>query len=85
MSKYTIERSNGQSARTAESMKDALRISREWLCVSRVYRGAQYFTDRPSDDDGRETCNALDVWRNRIDASQQSAHAADVVISWRDK
>jgi hypothetical protein len=80
--KYTIERVNGDPARHAASMQEALRIARQWLGVNRVYRGSRYTTDRPAGDGDRETCEALDVWRERKNVGREMSTPADAVISW---
>lgn len=96
MTNYTIEHANGDSA-TATSMTGAIAAARRMLGGSmreipgggfevsgRVYRGAEYRTDRPSasDPDEREYVDALDIWAFRKDATQQSDAQAPVVISW---
>ncbi len=80
---YRIDRSNGES-RTASSMSGALRIARQMVGSQRVYRGAEYTTDRPSDDgrNDRVIVEALDIWRTKSAAQQQNGACADVVISW---
>lgn len=83
MKTYQIDRSNGDT-RTAKSMTDALATARRMLGVSRVYRGAEYITDRPVKDD-REACNALDIWTARNQASAISDAQAPIVISWAGK
>ena len=83
--KYTIERFNGQPARHADSMKDAIRIAREWLGVDRVYKSAEYQTDRPAASGGREMCYGLDIWRERKNVTREMFVPADVVITWREK
>lgn len=79
--KYKLWFRNGHTARTAPSMDEAIRIARQVLGASRVYRGVQYVTDEPSGDD-RRTVEALDIWRSRIDASSQRSVSADCVITW---
>lgn len=85
MKTYHIDRSNG-THRTATSLADALRIARELLGVSRVYRGAEYQTDRPASEYwkarglAREYCTGLDIWTSRKGAAEGSQ--APVVISW---
>ena len=96
MTTYTIEHKNGESA-TATSMTGALAAARRMLAgsmreipgggfelSSRVYRGAEYRTDRPSATEPGELeyVDALDVWAFRKDAMQQSDAQAPVVISW---
>ena len=79
---YTIERSNGDSA-TANSKASAISTARRMLGVARVYRGAQYQTDRPAGCDGdREYCTGLDIWRSRADAARETNGQADAVITW---
>ena len=67
---------------TATSMTAALRICRERL--GRIYRGAEYTTDRPSasDQDEREYVDALDIWTNRADAKNGMPNHPAAVISW---
>jgi hypothetical protein len=81
MRTYKIERTNGDRA-TAHSLKDALAASRRMLGVTRVYRGAEYQTDRPGKDDEREYCTGLDIWTSPAEAKRQSDAPAPVVISW---
>jgi hypothetical protein len=79
---YTIERSNGDSA-TANSKASAISTARRMLGVARVYRGAQYQTDRPIGRIGdREYCTGLDIWRSRANAARETNGHADVVITW---
>jgi hypothetical protein len=80
--KYTIERSNGTPARHATSLRKAISIARAMLSVPRVYRGAQYLTDRPNGED-LESCEAIDIWRRRDWAHFEMANSADAVISWK--
>lgn len=82
MSKYTIERTNGDKA-TANSMADAVASARRMLGASRVYRGAEYQTDRPGKDGDRENCTGLDIWASRRNAAREMSAPADVVISWQ--
>ena len=96
MTTFTIEHANGESA-TALSMTGAMAAARRMLAGSmrempgggfelsgRIYRGAEYRTDRPSasDPDEREYVDALDIWAFRKDATQQSDVQAPVLISW---
>jgi hypothetical protein len=72
------------SAETIEatSMTAALRACR-WR-LGRIYRGAEYRTDRPSatDPDEREYVDALDIWTNRADAKNDMLTHPAAVISW---
>lgn len=93
---YTVTRENGEE-QTAGSMRTALKIARQMLAgelreipgggfrvSQRIYRGAEYRTDRPSESgDEREYVEALDIWAFRSDAMQASGAQAPVVISWR--
>lgn len=83
MKTYRIDRSNGETS-IASSFREAMTITREMLGSARIYRGAEYQTDRPSieADKDRETCTALDIWTSRADAQIQSGTPAPVVISW---
>ena len=95
MKLYTITRENGE-VQTANSMSEALKIARQMLAgesreipgggfrfSSRIYRGAEYRTDRPSErGDEREYVDAMDIWAFRSDATQESGVQAPVVISW---
>jgi len=67
---------------TASSMSAALRICRDRL--GRIYRGAEYNTDRPSatDPDEREYVEALDIWTSRADATNDTLTHPSAVISW---
>ena len=80
MPKYRIDRDNGDTT-TARSMSAALATARRELGVSRVYRGAQYRTDRPGTDGDRIFCTGLDIWRTRREATSQSGTCAPIVIS----
>lgn len=82
--KYTIDRDNGESY-TASSMSAAIAQARRVLCATRVYRGAEYQTDRPTRGGERQYCTGLDIWRTRADATKQSSACAPIVISWRTK
>lgn len=81
MKTYQIDRSNGDT-RTAKSMADALATARRMLGVSRVYRGAEYATDRPTKEGDREGCTGLDIWTSRAHAAQQTNGQPPVVISF---
>ena len=78
--RYTIERSNGEK-RTANSINGALRIARNMIGVSRMYRGALYTTDRSGAND-RIECYALDIWTTGEQAIRENGSQAPVVISW---
>lgn len=82
MHKYRITSDNGDT-HTARSMKAAIATARRELGVTRVYRGAQYRTDRPGTEGERERvyCTGLDIWRTRAEATRQSNACAPVVIS----
>lgn len=81
MKTYKIDRSNGDS-RTVSSSKVAIATARRMLGVSRVYRGAEYQTDRPGKDGDREYCTGLDIWASRADANRVTGGQAPIVISW---
>lgn len=81
---YTIDFYPGTaSAETIErtSMTAALRACR--ARIGRIYRGAEYRTDRPSSDpDERVYVDALDIWANRADAKNDMLTHPAAVISW---
>lgn len=81
MTTYSIDRSNGE-IRTASNSKAAFATARRMLGVSRVYRGAEYQTDRPGQHGEREYCTGLDIWTSRADANRETGGPAPVVISW---
>lgn len=81
MKTYKIERANGDK-RTAASLRGALTVARRMLGVHRIYRGAEYQTDRPDDNGEREYCTGLDIWTSRKMAITDTGKSADVVISW---
>ncbi len=80
--KYRLDRNNGTDPQFASSKKHAIRLAKEWIGVNRVYRGAEYQTDRLSENGERQSVFALDIWSNKLNASQQMNTCADVVISW---
>jgi hypothetical protein len=80
--KYEITYRKNGLTETTDSLWTALRLTRSMLNVDRVYRGAEYQTDRPQGDD-REPCTALDIWIDRRMAASETPIMADAVISWR--
>lgn len=72
--KYTISFAIGPN-RTATSMADAIRKARAGLLATRIYRGAEY----DHEDGGR----ALDLWRDKRNATREMGVPADAVVTWR--
>lgn len=80
MKTYTIEGPGAPA--TSTSMAEALQEARRQLGAYRVYRGAEYQTDRPGKNGDREYCMALDIWSTMVAARNQTDGQAPVVISW---
>ena len=81
MTRYTID-THSHGSDTATSMADALASARRLRGTKRLYRGAEYQSDRPVGRDGdREYVTATDFWLRRSDATRQTDGQADVVIS----
>jgi hypothetical protein len=78
--KYTIDHRNGDST-TATSMAGALAAAKRLMGRRRIYRGAEYLSDRADGRDERISITCLDIWPNRQQAQRQNGCQADVVIS----
>lgn len=81
--RYQITYRRNGSTDKSRNMEWALRLCRLTLNADRVYKGAEYQTDRPAAGDDREPCNALDIWISRSRAKAESNVAADAVITWK--
>lgn len=81
MKTLTIDMRNGQRYR-ASSKHTAIRIAKHNLGGVRIYRGAEYQTDRPIGRDEREYVMALDLWTDKKAARMEANTQADAVISW---
>jgi len=80
MKKYTVD-THSHGSDTATSMAGALDAARRLRGATRLYRGAEYQSDRPGANGEREYVTATDFWIRRADALRETNGQADVVIS----
>ena len=79
---YVIDMRNGQQYH-ARSMKTALAITRHSLGGVRIYRGAEYQTDRPSADGNREYVQAVDFLDIKVGRCRFEKWAQRPMLSYR--
>lgn len=85
MKTYYVDLPNGE-CREFSAQRRAMRWLREYWGEPRLYRGAEYVTDRNTggrfyDPEKVISVYALDIWRDRDSARRQTSTMADAVIA----